>query len=183
MDPKMGILGFAEGLRVIEPNPSNIAIAGGVVQAVDYVESCGSVPIVVTQWEVTIALKELFDFDADMSVELRADGKYRDSRGVWEEAKPEFVREGVTQVIIIAQPYLHLPSLKRMVRADGYEVIEYKFGPIPFDDSDLNTQPWTRNKVAYTKYAVKKLREDVYDAVVLKLTGKKPERVRMQNDT
>lgn len=183
MDPKVGIIGFACGLREEEPNPSNIALAKVVHWIVVDVEEFGSVPIVVTQWEITKALIELLNYEVDLSVELRADGTYLDSKGVWEEAKAEFVREGVTQVIIVAQPFLHLPSLKKMVKDDGFEVIEFKVGPIPFDNSDLNTQPWTRSKIALTKYSVRKIRDGVYDTVVLKLTGKKPERVRMQDNT
>jgi hypothetical protein len=157
MDPKVGIIGFAFGLRAEEPNPSNIALAKKVHQVVVDAEKFGSVPIVVTQWEITKALDELFGYEVDLSVELRADGTYLDSKGVWEDAKAEFVREGVTQVIVVAQPFLHLPSLKKMVKDDGYEVFVYKIGEIPFDNSDLNTQPWSRSKTALAVYAAKSL--------------------------
>jgi hypothetical protein len=157
VDSKVGIIGFALGLRDKEPNPSNIALAEAVHKVVVEAEEFGSVPIVVTQWEITKALNELFDYEVDLSVELRADGTYLDSKGVWEDAKAEFAREGVTQVIIVAQPFLHLPSLKKMVKDDGFELFKYKIGAIPFDDSELNTQPWTRSKLALAAYAVKTL--------------------------
>jgi hypothetical protein len=154
---RVGIVGFAFGLREDEPNPSNIALAEKVEEAVVYVNFQDSVPIVVTQWEITKAIEAPFNYVVDHSVELRQDGTYLDSKGVWEEAKAEFVSEGITQVILIAQPFLHLPSLKKMVKEDGYEVLEFKVGAIPFDNSDLNTQPWTRSKTALAVYAVKSI--------------------------
>ena len=157
MNPKVGIVGFAFGLREEEPNPSNTALAVVVQEVSDYAELNECVPIVVTQWEITKALKERFDFDVDLSVEQYDDGTYLDSRGVWEDAKARFVYEGVTQVFIIAQPFLHLPSLKKMVKDDGYEVLEYKIAAIPFDNTDLNTKPWTRSKTALAIYAAKSL--------------------------
>ena len=157
MHMRVGIVGFAFGLREDEPNPSNIALAVKVEEAVVYVNFQDSMPIVVTQWEITKAIEAPFNYVVDHSVELRQDGTYLDSSGVWKEAKAEFVREGVLQVIIIAQPFLHLPSLKKMVKDDGFEVIEFKVGPIPFDNSDLNTQPWTRSKIALAAYAAKSI--------------------------
>lgn len=157
LEPKVGVIGFAFGLRAIEPNPSNAALAVKLYEVVDFVEHSGSVAIAISQWEITKAVEAMFDFEVDLSVGLRADGTYLDSKGVWEVAKPEFVHEGVTQLIIVAQPFLHLPSLKKMVRDDGYEVFEYKIGEIPFDSSKLNTQPWTRSKLSLATYAAKTL--------------------------
>lgn len=156
---RIGVLGFAFGLRseVLEPNPSNVALASKVHDAVGYANFNDSLPIVVTQWEITKALKKEYGFEVDHSVELRIDGTYLDSKGVWEEAKNEFALEGVSQVIIIAQPFLHLTSLKKMIMDDGYDVYEYDTGAIPFDNSDLNTQPWTRTKLALAIYAVRSI--------------------------
>lgn len=159
MYENIGIVGFAFGLRdeTQEPNPSNSALARVVTQAGEYVECHKDWPIVVTQWEITKGLNKFFRMSPDHSVELRSDGTYLDSRAVWEEAKFEFALNGVKAVIIIAQPFLHLPSLKRMVKADGYSVHEFKIPAIPFDDSIENTQPWTRSKLALVIYAIKSL--------------------------
>lgn len=154
MDPKIGIVGFAFGLREEEPNPSNVTLACKVTEAIEYASYSESLPVVVTQWEITKALDEEFFYDVDLSVEPHADGTYLDSKAVWEKAKARFVEEGVKQVIIIAQPFLHLPSLKKMVKGDGFEVLKYKVGEVPFDTSNLNTQPWTRTKPALFLYAV-----------------------------
>jgi len=156
----VGIVGFSFGLRDEEPNPSNMALAVKLQEITDDLEIDGRVVIVVTQWEITKALKERFDgFDVDLSVEQHTDGTYLDSDDVWAAAKERFVYEGVTQVIIVAQPFLHLPKLKGMVTKDkdGYEVVDYEIGVIPFDNSDLNTQPWTRSKTALAIYAAKSL--------------------------
>lgn len=156
---RIGVVGFAFGLRseALEPNPSNVALADKVHDAAGYVSFNDGLPVVVTQWEITKALKQKYGFQVNHSVKLRTDGKYLDSRGVWEEAKQEFAQRGVSRVIIIAQPFLHLPSLKKMIVADGYGVYDYRTGAIPFDDSKLNTQPWTRTKLALAIYAVKSM--------------------------
>ena len=155
----MGIVGFSFGLRDEEPNPSNMALAVKLQEITDDLEIDGRVVVVVTQWEITKALDKRFgtDFYVDLSVEQHTDGTYLDSDDVWAAAKERFVYEGVTQVIIVAQPFLHLPKLKGMVTKDGYEVVDYEIGAIPFDNTDLNTQPWTRSKTALAIYAGKSL--------------------------
>jgi hypothetical protein len=159
MHAKVGIVAFAFGLRTEaqEPNPSNIALAKAVDDAAYYVENQGGMSVIVTQWEITKGL-ELLDMEVDLSVGLHTDGTYLNSNDVWEAAKAEFISEGVEEVIVIAQPFLHLPKLKAMVRNDGFEVAPYfKVGPIPFDNSPLNTQPWTRTRPALMLYSVKSL--------------------------
>jgi len=157
----VGIVGFSFGLRDEEPNPSNMALAVKLQAITDDLGIDGHVVIVVAQWEITKALDERFgtNFYVDLSVEQHTDGTYLDSDDVWAAAKERFVYEGVTQVIIVAQPFLHLPKLKAMVTKDkdGYEVVDYEIGVIPFDNSDLNTQPWTRSKTALAIYAAKSL--------------------------
>ena len=148
------MVGFSFGLRTEaeEPNPSNEALAMAVVDACRFINFYDCEPIVVTQWEITKALKQN---DVTHSVELRADGTYLDSKGVWDEAKKVFEPLGITRIVIVAQPFLHLPSLKLMVEKDGYEVLDFKVPDIPFDSSPSNTQPWTRSKLRLLVYAVK----------------------------
>lgn len=156
---KIGIVGFAFGLatEAEEPNPSNSALADAIDEALWFVEAAGDEAFIVTQWEITKGL-DLVSLTVNRSVEQNTDGSYLDSKGVWEVAKADFHAQGITQVIIVAQPFLHLPALKKMVRADGFEVnSNLKIGEIPFYNSPSNTQPWTRTKFALAVYAVKAL--------------------------
>jgi len=153
----VGIVCFSFGLRAEpeEPNPSNWALAEAATNA--YASYQGKGPIaMVSQWEVNKALVRMrAPFAVDRSVELNVDGSYLDSKGVWEEAKAVFEQKSVTEVVIIAQPFLHLTSLKQMVKSDGYGVLNFKIPPILFDDSAKNTQPWTRSKLRLLIYAVR----------------------------
>lgn len=154
-----GIVGFSFGLRTVEeePNPSNEALGLVVAKASRDVRAYGGKAVVVTQWEITKALAATHQGRVEHSVELHPDGHYLDSKDVWEAAKKVFEARGVHNVIVIAQPFLHLPRLKAMVKADGYSVVNYKVGRIPFDNSPQNTQPWTRTRPALLNYAFKSL--------------------------
>jgi hypothetical protein len=158
MKMRVGIVGFSFGLRSEreEPNPSNQALAEEVDRAASYVNFYDSRPVVVTQWEITKGLAAV-ELEPDHTVGLLADGTYLGSKDVWEEARGVFEEEGVEQVIIIAQPFLHLPALKKMVRRDEFVVLPFPVRKIPFDNSLLNTQPWTRSKPALAWYAVRSL--------------------------
>lgn len=174
MKKKVGIVGFSFGLRTeeLEPNPSNIALTAEVIKAIRLVQITGHVdillhdskPVVVAQWEISKGLRQK-NVEPDHVVELRTDGTYLDSAGVWDEAKRMFDELEVTDVIIVAQPFLHLPGIKMMIEKDNrrrvkqgkepFRILEFVIGDIPFDDSPLNTQPWTRSKLALLIYAIK----------------------------
>lgn len=152
---KFGIVGFSFGLRSEkeEPGPSNLALAHEVVMAMRTYDTT----IVVTQWEITKGMKR-YSETPTRSVELHEDGTYLDSKSVWKLAKSEFDSQGVRQVVIIAQPFLHLPGLRRMIEKDEFEVVNHRLSQrIPFDNSPFNTQPWTRNKIALVIYAIKSI--------------------------
>jgi hypothetical protein len=151
---QIGIVGFSFGLRAEpeEPNPSNLALSVAVRDAASVHRNC----VVVTQWEITKAIQQAGDGNiVTRSVELNEDGSYLDSEGVWEAAKAIFQPLGIREVIIVGQPFLHLWKLKQMVRADSYTVVDFTVGHIPFDNSEKNTQPWTRTRPATTIYAIK----------------------------
>lgn len=158
MKTRVGIVGFSFGLRseAEEPNPSNQALAREVVRTSSYVNFYDGSAYVITQWEITKGLADA-GIEPDLSVGLHADGTYLGSKDVWEEARADLEDEGIDRVIIVAQPFLHLPALKKMVRRDGFKVLNFPIRKIPFDDSSLNAQPWTRSKPALAWYAVKSL--------------------------
>lgn len=151
MAEKIGLVAFSFALRDVdrEPNPCNIRLAKAVERIIqsEYREV-----VAITQWEITRQLKR----DGCMvahSVELRKDGKYLDSEGVWEEAKEIFRRMGITEVIPVAQPFLQMIKIKAMIQADGFEVIDREIGRIGFDKE--SNQPWTRGPIQLFVYALR----------------------------
>lgn len=148
-----GLVAFAFALRREdqEPNPCNVRIA----EAVERIVASESEPVVVVaQWEPARKLRQDGCEPAHV-VELRADGSYLDSQGVWDEAKRVFEAQGITEVIPVAQPFLQSHAIQQMIKADGYKVVKRPVGWIGFDDNPANTQPWTRSPWALLKYAVK----------------------------
>jgi len=183
VDKKVAILGFSFGLSNNEPNKSNRALVWKFLDAVEYVEFNDSVPFTALQWEMNKGILDLIGESADCVAELREDGVYLDSKLVWAAFKKAIETEGgIKQVIIIAQPFLHMRSLKSMIRKDDFEIIEFEMGEIPFYDSLKNTQPWTRSKPALALYAMKSLSKSVISGFRGKL-GLQPSSHRMQSDT
>lgn len=146
-----GIVAFSFGLREEEPSPCNVKL-GEVVRRFNVASETAYV--IVAQREVSLALQK-YGIRPEVTVWPPTDGSYLDSQAVWERARDYFRQINVTEVIIVAQPFLHLPSIKSMIERDGFTVVNRSSPSIGFDNSDLNTQPWTRSRWAFLEYAVK----------------------------
>ncbi len=147
-----GFVIFSFGLRAAEqePGPCNERLGHEALRLIKHV---GDEAVIVAQWEVARGLKAL-GVGSDLVVEPSGGG-YLDSRGVWEEAKQLFAARGVTEVVPVAHPFLHLNAVKKMIRRDGFRVIDHKIGKIGYDPDPRNTQPWTRSAPALLKYAIR----------------------------
>ncbi len=149
-EPSVGVVAFSFGQRIDEPGPSNMALARAVKRGVESVHG----PVeVVAQWEVATGLERL-GVTPDVIVGPLPEGKYLDSEEVWRVARQRFERRGVESVIPVAQPFLHLWKVRHLARRDGLRVPKFEVGPINFDDTRENTQPWTRSRLALLKYTV-----------------------------
>lgn len=131
MNLDIGIIAFPFGHSAGGPNRSNRALASEVAAARYRVKACGSSAVMVSESEITEALRQTWDMRVAHSVERRANGTHLSNRAIWEEAKKVFKREDITEVIVIAQPLLVRPVLQLMVAADGYQQFGYKMWPIP----------------------------------------------------
>lgn len=146
-----GIVAFAFAQRPepLEPNPCNIRL-GGAVEHIAAEE--GGKVVIVSQWEISRFLRSR-GYEPAHSVELRPEGTYLDSEGVWSEAKAVLERWGITEVIPVAQPFLQMRKVKRMIQADGFTVVDRPVGFIGFDKR--SDQPWARRRLQLLAYAVR----------------------------
>jgi hypothetical protein len=155
---KKGIVAFSFALRseAEEPNPCNIKLAKEVERLVDeeLAKNPAERPVIVAQWEVARQL-EADGYDVDMPVNLNQDGTYLDSEGVWKKAVWLFNTLHIRQVIPVAQPFLQMTKIKRMIKADGFVVADRKIKWIGFDNDPRNTQPWTKGPIRLFVYAVR----------------------------
>jgi hypothetical protein len=149
-----GIVAFSFALRNkdLEPNPCNKKL-GDIVNSIYKQNDC--VTNVVAQWEIARHLQNLdVKFPLDI-VNLNKDGVYLDSRMVWNQAKKVFKQNGINKVIPVAQPFIQLGYLKKIIKKDGFTVVDWPIEKIGYDNSPLNTQPWTTSAPALLFYAIK----------------------------
>jgi hypothetical protein len=149
---KKGLVVFSFALRAdaLEPNPCNVRLAKAVERIV--AEEDDDV-VIVAQWEVARQLRR-DNLHPAHAVELRLNGDYLGSEQVWEEAKTLFKELGISEIIPVGNPFLHMYKLQRMLAADGYTVIKRPIGWIGFDPSPENTQWWCKGPVRLVIYAV-----------------------------
>ena len=156
---KYGVVGFSFAKSACEPNPCNQALAAGVEYAM--VNHPDDVTVIV-QWEINLQLQQ-DGYRPDLVVSSEdARAGYLDTRDVWNKAKVLLDKEGIKEVMIVAQPFLHLDVIKAMIRKDGYLVKDYK-NPhhVGFYNNKENLQWWTKGPLRFLMYAV-----------IVKLTGK-----------
>ncbi len=144
-----GLVAFSFALRAIEqePNPCNRRLAQSVM---NIVATEKDEVVVVSQWEISRQLRAHGQRPAG-SVELRPDG-YLDSDMVWGSARKVFEQLGIREVIPVAQPVLQMTKVKRLIKSDGFVVLERPVGTIGFDGE--STQWWTRGPLRLLLYAM-----------------------------
>jgi hypothetical protein len=105
---------------------------------------------IVAQWEIAQILHRAYE-DC-LSVKPPSDGTYLDTEAVWGAAKVAFEPFGITEVIPVAQPFLHLRKIKKLMERDGYTVVDRHVGHIGFDRK--SSQWWTRGYLQLIIYAI-----------------------------
>lgn len=141
-----GIIALSFGLGSQEPSPCNRRIAREVGKIFLKEEK----PILLAcQWEIARALPS----DVPIAVVIgNHRGTYLDSQEVISRATDLFKEVGVDEVIMVAQPWLHLQKCRRLVRQAGFKVIRRRIGWIGFYKDSL--QWWTRGPLQLLAYAV-----------------------------
>jgi hypothetical protein len=160
-----GIVALSFGRRSEEPNPVNQALARAltdIVQEVDdFTDSC----FVVAQWEIALQLQE-DGIEPDLTVGPEYASKhgnrvYLDTDDVLQAAHTQFRARGITKVIVVANPFIHLGAVRRMMESRRFEIeTKYSIPKVGFDNDPAQLQWWCRGP----------LRTLLYGGVVL--TGK-----------
>lgn len=142
-------MAFSFGLRAEqhEPGPCNRRLAA----AVERIVRTRSEPVVlVAQWEVARGLTTV----TPDQVVGPAESAYLDSNQVWEAAAGTFRRHRVRAVVPVANPLLHRTKTARLIRQDGFTVVNEPIGWVGFDPSPLNRQWWTAGPLRLCFYAL-----------------------------
>lgn len=151
----IGIVALSYAKRAEEPNPVNRALAKAATEIIGRLRwNTNEVLIVVAQWEISRALPYPHTAveQAD-ATNLDRNGKpYLDSQDVLNKAFEAFRADGITKVIVVANPFLHLQAVEAMVRKAGFTVVKHKMPWVGFDNSPLNLQWWCRGPIRFVTY-------------------------------
>lgn len=147
-----GIVVFSFGLReeASEPNPCNVRLG----KAAERIIAAEREAVIVSQWEVSRYLCAI-GCEPQLTVNLREDGAYLDSEGVWAEARHLFDELGITEVMPVAQPFLQMRKVRKMIAASGFTVVMRPIGWIGFDGQ--SSQWWTRGPASLILYAIRQM--------------------------
>ena len=155
MAEKVGIAAFSFALwKDREPNRCNKRLGYQVGRAVKLLKNLDKESVVSSQWEAALAVPN--EYPVALTVhEYQYKGQYLDSKEVSRQIAEEFHRRGVTRVIVIANPFLHLFLCKREMRKLGFKIYPFKVWWIGFlPDSD---QWWCKGPIRLLIYTVGKM--------------------------
>ena len=150
-----GIVALSFAKRAQEPNPVNEALAIYTDTAIDEAQQQGEQTIVVSQWEVALALPSRPNLivTQDDATNVDRNGKlYLDSADVLKKAFEVFRAQGVNQVVVIANPFLHQSAAEALVRKAGFSVLTNKMPWVGFDNSQQNLQWWCKGPIRFVFY-------------------------------
>jgi len=143
---------FAQHEPSLEPSLCNRALAAEVLRLkTSYPDAT-----VIAQWEVARGLDQLGE-PSDFSIDPTTDGSYLSSEKVWQAAVQRLDGTGTTQIIVVAQPFLHLAACRHLVRRSGFAVRKERVRNIGFDNSPANTQWQTRGPARLLLYTILQL--------------------------
>lgn len=150
----MVVFSFALRSEPEEPSPCNKRLARAAEHINDIMTVRGDRPLIVAQWETARQL-EMDGYGVAHIVRLLPDGRFLGSEEVWEEAREVFKAAGITTVVLVAHPFLHLRKVRWLAEADGFTVETHPVRGIGFDRKSM--QWWTRGPLRLTWYAARQL--------------------------
>lgn len=150
----VGIIAFSFAKRDKEPNPVNVRLAFNTDLVDDELQSGGVWTVVVAQWEIARALSTAPHTIVSIDdATPKADGKiYLDSKDVLNKAIKVFEGYRITDVIVVANNFLHRRIVESMARKAGYTIMKAKMPAVGFDPSPLNLQWWCKGPVRFVTY-------------------------------
>lgn len=146
-----GLVAFSFGGRrqASGPSPVNLQLAQ---IANSLRSSCPSMAAVAAQAEVAAHLE--FKENESSLVIGHSNAGYLDSVEVWAQAAAFFRHAGITHVIAVAHPFLHVQYIRWLIRRDGFEVVPVHIPRLGFDRSGHNIHWWTRGHLRLIIYSV-----------------------------
>ncbi|HRN90669.1 MAG TPA: hypothetical protein PK543_03215, partial [Candidatus Saccharibacteria bacterium] len=135
------VIGLSYGKRrkENEPNPVNRKLGRELVGVIDDKEWHNL--IVVSQWEISLQL-ETYGYGSYVNLVVdesfatqKGKKRYLDSEDVV-NAAINFVKDkgiGIDGVIVVANPFLHLAAVQKLIRSKGLNVIKYPIEKVGFD--------------------------------------------------
>lgn len=154
---RIGVIGLSFALREEkEPNPCNMKLAREFERIVALEKAEGHNVFGVIQWEIALApiARKIRIYNVKFVVERHRDGvSYLDTDEVLLQSKNIFKGlGGVDEVVVIANPWVHLQGARFRAKAYGFKVRKRRIRWIGFDK--LSTQWWTRGPVQAFVYTV-----------------------------
>lgn len=149
------VLSFAKREDRLEPNPVNIALAEVADEIIIRLLENGDEPIVVAQYETDRAMlfRPAYVVTPD-DASLKPNGTYYlDSADVIRLGSAEFKSRGARYVVVVANPWIHLPICRALVKKQGFWIVrQYKIPPVGFDNSEYNLQWWFKGPIRLLAY-------------------------------
>lgn len=156
----VGVLAASFSLRDEEPNPCNQRLAEETFRICDELLTQGYLPVVVAQWEIDLALRELRTARGFGRLSRREalqknitvyagsigqydDGRYLGTKELLDEAMPLFKEYGATRFVGVANPFIHQPYLYWLARGTKLKLMWRRVRWIGFDRQ--STQWWCRS--------------------------------------
>lgn len=157
-------LSFGKRRKDQEPNPSNFQLGRELEEVIDNTTGMLSIGklLVVAQWEIARQLEQDgYGSSIDLvvtqnSATYKGKKRYLDNQDVIDKALDwaSTLTDKVTDVIIVANPFLHLSACKKLVEARGLKTIDYPIGKIPFDNAPPQLQWWCKGPIRFILYGV-----------------------------
>ncbi len=145
--PPLGIIVFAYGLTENEPNRVNRQLAEQAMKIRDSIMQLqGRNVLVAAQWENSLAMDRV-----DLTVGPYLDRYLGSNDDVREAREKLFLPNGVSEVIPVAQPFLHLAATRAHVKRAGFEPVNRGIKPVGHVPESL--QWWTRSAHRLGVYA------------------------------
>lgn len=156
---KVGVVALSFGKRRQEPNPVNARLGR---ELIDIIDNYDRDIVVASQWEITnqLVIDGYEPFvnvnvtPADATKRGKDGAKYLDSEDVLKKAFELFKKHEVSEVIVVANPFLHLSAVRKLVEKAGFKVIPYQIGKVGFDNSPLQLQWWCKGPVRLIDYGI-----------------------------
>jgi len=151
-----GIVALSFGKRAQEPNPVNVRLARIADNLDDFLQQMGEPTVVVAQWEIALALPphSAVIVTQEAATNLDRNGKpYLDSQDVLNKAFEVFRANGVKDVAVVANQFIHKQAVESLVKKAGFTISKY--GPqefVGFDNSKLNLQWWCKGPIRLITY-------------------------------